>query len=312
MKIIILFFASLMLLFSSAALSANNEFTVMAVNGTVQYKQAGGSWSALKTGAKLSATDLVKVSQGSYLAMLHNSGKTVEVKNAGEFKTSQLSSQLSNKKSTVAQKLSTYVLDKLGESGNENYNYREGMETTGAVERSIGSAILDGKSVYVELRSPRKINFKNSETEFSWKSVNGNESYFFTITDRFDRVVFTKEITGNTVKININEIKLEPDVYYFWNVSLKTDRLVKSPECAFSFLSKDRVTQIDRDYTELKEEIGGDNNAINQVILGNFYEQNLLMDDALKFYKRAVETEPSIPEFQNIYKGFLSRINFNN
>jgi hypothetical protein len=301
----------MMILLTVSAFSAT-EFTVMAVNGSVQYKSQSGSWSAVKTGTKLSPTDAIKVTSGGYVSMLHSSGKTLELKSPGEFKASQLTGQLSSKKSSVAQKLSTYVLDKLGEGSKDKYNYREGMETTGAVERSIGTAIIDGKTMFVELKSPRKVNFKGNETELTWKSVNSNDSYFLTITDRFDRVVFTKEVAGNTCKINSGEIKLEQDVYYFWNVALKSDRSVKSPDCAFQFLSSNKIGQIDREFAELKEELGGDNSAINQLILANFYEQNLLMDEALRYYKKAVETEPSVEEYQNIYKGFLLRVNSNN
>jgi len=297
-------------LLSVSGLAAKPEFRVMASKGDVEYKKTGAGWSKLKTGTKIYSDYKIKADGKCYLGLIHTSGKTVEIKQSGEWSVNQLKGMLSTKKTSVAGKLAGYVMDKLGEGDEGEYNYREGMETTGAVERSLSLGASSGSAAFVELRSPRKVNFTSGSASFVWLEVNNEKNYIFTITDRFDRIVHTKEVSGNSYSVDADELKLEKDDYYFWSVASKSDRSVKSPDCAFSFLSSTKVEEINQEFSELQAELGDENNAVNQLMYGNFYEQNYLMTEAMKHYKKAVELEPSVPEYQTIYSQFLKRANF--
>jgi len=293
-----------------SSLAADPEFRVMAAKGDVEYKKGNDKWSKLNTGTKIYSDYKLKADGKCYIGLIHSSGKTVEIKESGEWSVNELKKKLSNKKSTVAGKLAGYVMDKLGEGDEGSYNYREGMETTGAVERSLSLGAAAGSAAFVELRSPRKVNFTTNSATFVWNGVNNEKNYIFTVTDRFDRIVHTKEVTGNTYSVESEDLKLEADDYYFWSVACKSDRSIKSPDCAFSFLSSAKVEEINKEFAELKDELGDDNNAVNQLMYGNFFEQKYMMTEAMKHYKKAVELEPSVPEYQTIYNQFLQRGNY--
>lgn len=295
----------------SFSLIAQHEFTVMAVKGNIEFKKTNNdSWAKLKTGAKLTPEAKIKVAKGSYLALLHKSGKSLEVKKDGEFTAKQLQSSLNSKDSKIASKLTNFVIDNLTESKNTGYDYREAMEATGAVERSLNAKNLNGPAAFVELKTPRKVNFTTNTANLIWKDVPNEKNYIFSITDRFDRVVFTREVTDNKFKISKDDLNLESDEYYLWHVACKSDRSIKSPDCAFSFLSNKQIEAINREYKQLVEELGDENSALNQIILGNFYEQHFLLNEAGKHYKKAVELEPSVEDYQNLYSQFLIRSNF--
>ena len=57
-------------------------FKVLANKGENKVK-SGADWKALKTGASLVDTDELEVSDNAYLGLVHSSGKTLELKSAG-------------------------------------------------------------------------------------------------------------------------------------------------------------------------------------------------------------------------------------
>ena len=309
MKKFILPIIILLLTFYSVS-AANYEFRVIAVKGNAEYYTGKGSWKNIKIGTKIKNNYKIKLEKNGYLGMIYKNGKTLELKEKGKWTADELTSKLNKNTTNVTSKIYNYVVEQLGEEMDEDYNYREGMETTGAVERSLNFGSTTGPTAFVHLKSPRKINFTTDEATFIWQKVNNENKYVFTIKDRFDRIVHTKIVTGNKYVINAKDLNLKPDEYYFWHVASYDDRSIKSPDCAFSFLSPDTINKINREYTELKNELGDENSALNQIVFGKFFEEYYLYDEALKHYKRAVEIEPSVKEYQAIYTNFLKRANF--
>src|SRR6185503_19175493 len=57
-------------------------FKVLANKGANEYK-SGDSWQSIKTGASLKAGDELKVSENSYIGLVHATGKPLELKQAG-------------------------------------------------------------------------------------------------------------------------------------------------------------------------------------------------------------------------------------
>jgi hypothetical protein len=303
---------AILAVFASSVFAKQYEFRVMAVKGNAEYYTGKGSWKKLHTGTKIYDGYKIKLAKKSYLGILHKTGKTLELKSKGKWTTKELAAKLNKNSSNVAGKLTNYIVDQLGEEDDSEFNYREGMETTGAVERSLnfGSGSGAGAAAFVQLKSPRKINFTTNSANFVWQKVKDENEYIFTITDRFDRIVHTKIISGNSYLIDADELKLKQDEYYFWHVACNNDRTIKSPDCAFSFLSQSSVDKINKEFEQLKSELGDENSALNQIVFGNFFEKNYLMDRALKHYKKAVELEPGVSEYQAIYTNFLKRGNF--
>jgi hypothetical protein len=299
----------LFLLFFSLSNAGQYEFKVIAVKGKALYNTGSGSWKNIKTGTKIYPNYNVKLEKKSYLGLIHKTGKTLELKTKGKWTCKDLSQKIQGTASSITNKLSNYILAQLNEDENGNYDYRETMGTTGAVERSLNPAAVSGTTTFVQLKSPRKINFTDNTATFVWQKVNDENEYVFTITDRFDRIVHTKIVKGNKYTINADDLNLKKDDYYFWRVACSNDRTIKSPDCAFCFFYPESLAKIEKDYEKLVSEIGGEDSALNQIVIGNFFEMNYLMNRALKHYKKAVQLEPSVQEYQNIYTNFLQRLN---
>lgn len=300
---IVLFLSSVLLI------SADYQFNVMASKGDVQiFAKSSKSWAKLSTGAKIQSNEKIKIGSNSYLGLVHKSGKTIELKQSGEFTTEQLATKTNTAKSSVAQKLGNYIVNQLNDTKSQN-DYREGMETTGAVERSMDKMTADPSNATIELNSPRKICLKSNKIQLSWKEVPKAKSYKLLIRDRFDREIYSSDLKTTSVTLDANELKLEKDTFYFWHVVLSNDANVKSPDCTFSVLSNSQIEKINKDVAELKNELGDETSALNKIVIGNYYEMNNLYEDAHKFYKDAADTNPEVNEYKEIYQRFLKRTN---
>lgn len=310
MRIKTLLLALFALCLSSVLLiSADYQFNVMASKGDVQiFAKSSKSWSKLNTGAKIQSNEKIKIGNNSYLGLVHKSGKTIELKQSGEFTTEQPATKTNTSKSSVAQKLGNYIVNQLNDTKSQS-DYREGMETTGAVERSMDKMTADPANATIELNSPRKICLKSNNVNLSWKEVPKAKSYKLFIRDRFDREVYSSEVKNSNVNLDANALKLEKDTFYFWHVALSNDANVKSPDCTFSVLSNSQIDKITSDVAELKKELGDDTSALNKIVIGNYYEMNNLYEDANKLYKDASEANPEVSEYKEIYNRFLKRMN---
>src|SRR5262245_35880810 len=68
-------------------------FKVLVNKGKNEVK-SGANWEPVKVGASLKSPDEVKVSENSYLGLVHVSGKPLELKSAGSYKVVDLSAKV--------------------------------------------------------------------------------------------------------------------------------------------------------------------------------------------------------------------------
>lgn len=294
-------------LFAIAFGIAKDDFTVFATKGDLTVQKNGkGKWSKLATGTKLSTSDNVKVGEKAYLSLIHNSGKTVELKQSGVFSLSKLSEAVKKNQSSITAKLAKYILNEIQSSDDltQKGDHHNNMGVTGAVERKIGSD-------EIQLASPSKTTVKNDALVCAWTPVNGEKSYEFCLTDRFDNKILTKKIDGNQITVNTVELKLEKDQFYFWNVASASNADIKSEKATFIVLSPEKVKMIESNVKQLKSEMEGET-AVNQFVLGNYYDQNNLVEEANLCFKRAIELAPDVPEYNKIYTLFKQKNNIKN
>ncbi|HPH47850.1 MAG TPA: hypothetical protein PKU83_12625 [Chryseolinea sp.] len=82
-----------LLLMSACVFAQDYAFKVLANKGTNEVK-SGDAWQPLKTGASLKSTDEVKLTDNAYLALVHSSGKPMELKEAKTYKVADLAASL--------------------------------------------------------------------------------------------------------------------------------------------------------------------------------------------------------------------------
>jgi hypothetical protein len=313
------------LFLNSFVVAKSYDFRVLASKGTVQVqKDASKNWDKLNTGATLNKNDKIKLAQKSYLSLVHSSGKTMEIKAQGSYNISDLASKVSAMKSNVSQRFANYVIDEISSSKDmlAKGNYKENMETTGSTERGMAhfnpKKIKDdnqpfmNKDSYISINFPRKVNFLNQDFTITWNKNGNNKEYEFQIADRFDKPIFTKTVSDTSISLSASALKLEKDVYYFWKVCLKNNSKVKSDDACFLVLSDKKATAIRDTVKLINEEMGAEKTATSSIILASFYEQNYIIDEAIKSYRAAIDQAPDVPEYQNMFKRFMKRIQVSN
>lgn len=302
--------AILTLIFLSTTIAQQFEFRVMATKGKIELEKSGSKkWNKLKVGSKIFKNDKIKISGKSYLSLVYKTGKTIELKKSGTYNISKLAKKVSTSKSNVSKRFTNYILDEVG--GDEDFiagnDFRKNMGITGSVERSLDNQPFMNKNI-LQLNSPRKVNFVNTVFTFRWHQIKNVKKYEFILTDRFDKPVFSKFVYNNSITIDASEANLDRDTYYFWKVKAESQKEYKSDDACFLILSKNRTQAIKDTVKMIEEEVGNTNSPSAQIILGAFYEQNYIIDQALKSYRQAVALAPDVKIYKKLYKRFLNRI----
>ena len=89
------FILSILMVSAILGMSQGYTFKVLASKGVTQVDNGSG-WTVLKTGTKLNKDSKVKIANGSYVGLMHSSGKTMELKSAGTYSVENLSGKLNN------------------------------------------------------------------------------------------------------------------------------------------------------------------------------------------------------------------------
>jgi len=276
------------------AVGQDYAFRVLANKGTNSVKK-NGTWEPLKTGSSIQETDAIKLGEGSYLGLLHSSGRTLELKESGEFKVSDLLSKVSTGSSSVASKYANYVMNKM--TSQEGSGHR--MSVTGAVERATDNSSL---KVFI----PESVDLYNSDAVITWENIEGEPEYTVTLKNMFDEVILEKKTSEPSIKLNFDDPKIKDEILVIFNVKLTDDESVTSDEYGIKRLSKDESQEIDNILKELKAEVG-DDSSLDKLIYASFYEDNDLLIDALTNYIGAMEMSPDVPDFEDAYNQFIMR-----
>lgn len=274
-------------------------FRVLASSGSNQVKKAdSGETIPLKTGATLMSGDEIITASGAYIGLMHKSGKTIEVRNTGVTKITDLESKLASSQSSVASKYAQFVMNKMNSEENVNSNYRQNMKATGAVERATGSAL--------KVLLPSSVDILNAEAIVRWSGADESENptYIISIKNIFDDEIYSAETDKNSIAINFDDENLANEKLVILNVKVKDNADMKSGDYGIKRMSSDDAASINENLESLKAEISGDS-PLNNLIFASFYEENNLILDAMTQYEKAIISSPDVEDFQVMYDDFL-------
>ncbi len=269
-------------------------FKVLGTKGDNEVK-SGDNWVSLKTGSTIKAGETVKLGADSYLGLLHSSGRTLELKDEGEYQVADLEKKMSSGSASIASKYADFVLSKMTNSSGQGNN----MAVTGAVERSADDA-------GIKVNLPSSTELYNPDAIITWKPVEGNPEYDVVLKNMFDEVIMETTTNEPSIKLNFDDPKLKDQRLVIFSVKLKNDDSKHSGEYGIKKLTRDEAESIKSSLDSLKSEIG-DNTALDKIILASFYEENNLIIDAATNYEYAIEMSPGVDDFKNAYKEFLAR-----
>jgi hypothetical protein len=274
------------------AFAQDYTFKVMANKGTNEVK-SGDVWQSVKTGDRLKSGDELKISENSYVALVHSTGKPVEIRQSGNYKVNDLASKVGGGAS-VLNKYTDFIL-----SSNSAEAKKNRLSATGAVHRGLSD-------IKVFLPDNQYSDIFNKSLIVNWESVKGVGPYVVIVKNMFDEELVKLETPENYVVIDRTDPKLANDEALLIEVKSKADAKSKSEQHLVKKLSVARQESvkkmIDEMGSDMKEET-----ALNKFILAGFYEENKLFIDAITAYEQAIKLAPDVPTYREAYEEFLLR-----
>lgn len=266
-------------------------FRVLANKGSNEVK-SGDAWQAIKTGSSLKPGDELKVSENSYLGLVHKSGKPIEIKQAGSYKVSDLAAKVGGGTSVLNQYVD-FVL-----SSNSAEAKKNRMSATGAVHRGL-------ESIKVLLPANENSSVYNNSVVINWESEEPGP-YIVTLKNMFEDELLKAETPEKSLEVNLADPKFASESAILVEVKSKSDAKSKSEQKLIKKLSPDDQKKIkkslDADFGEVKEE-----SALNDFLMASFYEKNQLYIDAISSYEKAIKMAPDVPTYKEDYEEFLFR-----
>jgi hypothetical protein len=286
MKTRILSIAVALSICATFAFGQDYAFKILVNKGKNEMK-SGSNWEPLKVGASLKSLDELKVSENSYVGLIHASGKPLEVKNAGKYKVEDLVKKMGTGAS-VLNKYTDFILS-------SNTQKKNTMTATGAVHRGPnniklylpdGNAYVFGDSVTIE-----------------WSKDKAGPPYVITFSSVFGDELYKTETSQNKLTVNLSAPAFAKENDIQVQVYSKTDKRESDAHTLRKFSKADRE-RINNSYKELAAQTTA-NTAINKLYRAGFFEQNKLLIDAATAYQDAVKLEPIV--YQEVYEDFLLR-----
>ncbi len=274
------------------AMAQSYTFKVLANKGDNKVK-SGAEWQSLKTGASLNESDELEVSSGAYLGLVHSSGKTLELKEAGKHKVSELSAKVNTGGSSVASKYADFVLSKMSAEGKKNR-----LSATGAVHRGP----QDGITVFM----PSSVGVYNQKAIVRWDSLDNASTYMVTLRNMFDDVLLSIETDDPNIELDLTNDMIAKENVILLSVANKGDETVKSGTYAIKKLPSADAEKVKASLNELMSDVNQES-ALNKYILAGFYEENNLLVDAMTSYEEAMILAPEVGSYKEAYVEFLLR-----
>ncbi|MDL5046403.1 hypothetical protein QQ054_10195 [Oscillatoria amoena NRMC-F 0135] len=265
-------------------------FKVLVSKGKTEVK-SGESWSAIKVGANLSASDEVKVAENAYLGLMHASGKPLEVKEAGNYNLADLAARLS-KGSTVLNKYTDFILSSEEDKKNK-------LAATGAVHRDVKMAL----PVFL----PKTSDHFSNTLAVSWVNPGAATQAEVVVMDLGEDELARYRVEGTSLLIDLNDPKLQGSPQYIIKVVSKDGN--ESDKFAIRRLKGNRKTEVEAAWKEVNTSFG-DQTAIEKYVQAGFFEENMLLTDALTAYKQAADQAPEVDMYRESYEQFLQRLGF--
>lgn len=286
---------SALMLAATVSYGQTFSFRVLASKGENQVKR-NGQTEALKTGSSLFSGDEIIAVEGSYIGLMHKTGKTYEVKQAGSYPVTDLENKMNTGASSSASRYANYIMAKMNESEGST-NYRQNMAVTGAVERATSSSAI-------QVLLPNSIDVYNADAIVRWKEIEGAEGYTVTLKNIFDEVVMREETDKSMLKLDFNSDVLASERLVILNVKVTGNDDVASGDYGIKRMTGADAETVSNDIEALRAEVPEDS-PLSKLIEASYYEDNNLLLDALTKYEEAITLAPDVQDFQDLYEGFI-------
>ncbi len=285
------FFA--LLLFVTAYSHAQDYAFKVLVNKGKNELKSGNNWQQLKVGSSLRPADELKISENSYLGLVHVSGKALELKQSGNYKVMELAAKV-NGGSSVLNKYTDFILSSATSPKNR-------LAATGAVDRG-------DDNIEVYLPKPEDAVVYNNNVIIQWDAEKAQGPYVVTFNSMFDDELDKIETKENSISIDLDDQNFMNEDNIIVEVSSASDKNKVSKKYTLKKLSKADTERIKNELSKISNTTA-EANALNKLLVAGFYEQNNLLIDAGTAYIEAIKLAADVPQYKEAYNDFLLRHN---
>jgi len=268
-------------------------FTVMSARGTAQCKAPSGNWEKIHSGDKIHSGQKVKITAGDYLGLLHVKGKTLELKNAGEYDVTALVKTLAKGDASFNEKFAGYVANEM-----VNKDKSKKMTMLGAVFRSLGNAI--------DIAVPPELTTISNDVTFSWYKLATANGYVFRLINSAGMTIYMKDTKDTSVVLGLDDLKLNPNLQYTWIVCSDVNADINSGSHTFALVPTAKRKLISDTLEIMKKEMPDESSALNNFLFAKYFASQNINADAITCFEKAYTLSGGADEYAIDYALFLS------
>ena len=235
----------------------------------------------------------VRLDKNSYVALMFNDGRTMEIQDEGIFEINDLEQNMKHSKIFVTQKFANFVAQEIITDKSE----KKDMKTFAAVVRV--------KPNHIDVAIPSFTSVLDPVIDFSWYSYPSTEQYIFSILNSSGTTIFMDLVDDTTYTIDMDKLKLNRGTVFKWYVFDADYPKIVSDTNAVNVISFDNRALILDTLQMLNEEIESNETPLSVLSLCSFFERNNLNVEALNQFSKAILLAPESEEYKNLFAKFL-------
>jgi hypothetical protein len=280
-------------------------FKVLASSGSNSVARGVSTtdWQLLRTGQKVTKDDKIKLSPNSFLALVHENGRSLELKTPGTFTVSELDAKLSSAKATFNDKYLKLIFEEITKVEKEdvNKNRHSNMGIEGKVERGHVDLVA-------LLPASQPLTVFSDQILLKWKKLPGSTTYKISVVDMFDEVLYSATVSDTVYTLDLSQPTLRKENTFLISISSVDKPNASYNKYSINRLSTSEAVALNKKLAELKE--GKEETSISRLVQASFFEENKLLLDAMKAYEEAIKLQPDVADYRLVYNRFLNRNNF--
>ena len=113
-------------------------------------------------------------------------------------------------------------------------------------------------------------------------------------------------VKGTSIVIDLNQGQLRDEKMIIICVRAQKNKELRSPDFGIKRLNSKEGEVIGNEFNSLKM-VANSNNVVDKLLIASFFEENLLLADAIAYYNEAQAISPDPDGFNILYENFLFR-----
>lgn len=262
-------------------------FKILALKGHALVK-VNSTWLALKSGEALKAGEEIKVNANSYIALVHTSGRPLEIKVEGIYKVDDLNTNF-KQEASILSKYFNFIL-----TSNSEREKKNKLSAVGGVRRDLYD---------INLLLPSRANMVLKDALLiEWETAT-LEPYVIEFRNMYGDLLDKAVVNEHLIEINFEDPKFKNEPRINMIVSCSS---CKTSNRIISRLPEKEQIRLKEQVAKLQHELG-QRTSVTELAMASFYEQNELFADAADSYLRAIKLSPDILSYQEYFHEYLVR-----